>query len=48
MTSGFQQQNPNSMIALPRAAPRPQHGQKADPSCVKPPPLHAFKPRPGH
>lgn len=48
MTSGFQQQNPWATFTPPKADALPQHGQKPDKSCVRPPAPRAPKPRPGH
>ncbi len=35
MLSGFQQQEPMTNFSFPKAAPPPQHGQKADKLCKK-------------
>jgi hypothetical protein len=49
MTRGFQQQNPVLNFCIPKSAPAPQHGQKAD--KIKAAPVReprAVEPRPGH
>ena len=49
MTSGFQQQKrPGGAFSPPRAVPTPQHGQKADKSCIGPPVKRLMTPRPAH
>ena len=44
---GFQQQS-GTMSPFPRSAPRPQHGQKADPLVLDLPDHRVREPRPGH
>ena len=49
MTQGFQQQDPSGNFNIPKSAPSPQHGGKADPKGAKPTrPPRTFEPRPGH
>ncbi len=48
MTSGFQNQNPMTNLCLPKAEPKPQHGQKPDEACIKLKEKRTFQPRPGH
>lgn len=48
MTSGFQNQNPNRNLSLPKSAPKPQHGAKPAPECVKLKETRSFQPKPGH
>ena len=49
MPRGCQQQNPVLNFCIPKSAPAPQHGQKAD--KIKAAPVReprAVEPRPGH
>ena len=48
MTRGFDQQNSSANFSVPRSAPTPQHGQKADTKTVKLKEPRSFQPRPGH
>jgi hypothetical protein len=49
MTHGFQQQDPGLNFSLPKSAPTPQHGGKADRKATQPSrPPRSFEPRPGH
>jgi hypothetical protein len=48
MTRGFQQQNQTNSFVLPKSAPSPQHGQKADMAAAKIKESRSFQPRPGH
>lgn len=48
MTSGFQNQDPNKGLCLPKSAPKPQHGGKPAAECVKLKEKRSFEPRPGH
>lgn len=48
MTHGFQQQEQGLNLNIPKSAPSPQHGQKADPKVAQPTrPPRSFEPRPG-
>jgi hypothetical protein len=48
MTHGFQQQDAAAGFCIPKSAVTPQHGQKPEPTKVRPKPPRAFEPRPGH
>ena len=49
MTKGFQQQDPALNFNIPKSAPSPQHGQKADPAKTAPAhPARRVEPQPGH
>jgi hypothetical protein len=48
MTRGFQQQDQMHSFVLPKSAPTPQHGQKADKATAKIKENRSFQPRPGH
>lgn len=48
VTQGFQQQDQVANFVLPKCAPLPQHGQKADPAAVKAKARRVKELRPGH
>lgn len=49
MTRGFQQQDPNLNVCIPKSAATPQHGQQADKVKAKPVrEPRTVEPRPGH
>jgi hypothetical protein len=48
MTRGFQQQDAGGGFVIPKTAPAPQHGQKADRETAKGKEPRTFQPRPGH
>jgi len=48
MTQGFQHQDSGLGFTIPKAAPAPQHGKKADPKTLKAPEPRSYSPRPGH
>jgi hypothetical protein len=48
MPTGFQQQSQHNSFQIPKSAPAPKHGEKADRSCLKHAEPRSFKPRPGH
>jgi hypothetical protein len=48
MTSGFQNQDRGEGATLPKTAPKPQHGAKPAPECVRLSEKRSFQPRPGH
>lgn len=48
MTRGLQQQDPMRGFVVPKTAPAPQHGQKADLKLKSPPEPRSFQPRPAH
>ena len=49
MTQGFQQQDSGLNFTIPKSAPTPQHGAKADRKAVQPARSpRSFEPRPGH
>lgn len=48
MMKSFQQQAPLDGRHLPHPVAKPQHGQKPDAACMKPPEKRSFEPRPGH
>ncbi len=47
MTKGFDHQDRSAYFAIPKSAPAPQHGQKADQSA-KLKERRSFQPRPAH
>lgn len=48
MTRGLQQQDSGLGLVFPKAAPSPQHGQKAPEKPLPVAEPRTFKPRPGH
>ena len=48
MSTHFQQQDPSVGFQIPKSAPAPQHGQKADTKALKTRESRAQTPRPGH
>ena len=48
MTTHFQQQNTSLGFQIPKSAPAPQHGQKADAKTLKVREPRSYAPRPGH
>lgn len=48
MSTHFQQQDPSVGFQIPKSAPAPQHGQKADTKALKTREPRAQTPRPGH
>jgi hypothetical protein len=48
MSTHFQQQDPSIGFVIPKSAPAPQHGQKADAKTLKAREPRSHPPRPGH
>ena len=48
MSTHFQHQDSSLGFTIPRSAPAPQHGQKADAKTLKVREPRSYSPRPGH